>query len=759
MKEIEFVKKIVDWFKALSTTQLAVGGTATALVVAGVIGGVALSDALGTSGEGVGTEGTEGSTYATESLFPGIVDTGETQTTEETEMTEVTEVTEEEVEITVRIKYTSIERDLKLKIVDEDGDLVKGFPFVVNVRVKGEDAGTDYTDEDMDGIIHIKDIEGGEYKILLQELEGIIIKKNNITAKVKGQIEYEKIEIEDEIQDESEINVSVEDTASNDVVVEAPIVDTLALVESTVTTTTVPKENVDVSKMPVATVGENKEYTLEQHEKVENEGDTGSGGNTETGGDTGSGGDTGTGGDAGTSGDAGTGDDTAEGTETEETETGTESVTGQDGGSAEVFGFSFGTTGVTNTTSKVKATATVRFPGNVTLYLAGGEASTSAELILEIEDDSKLIQKCEWSIKDTTIATLGDVGTSSDSENETGSETEGASESDDKLSKKVTALAEGKTVLEVKITYISDANGVSTNVKTIQCEINVTKHTDKTTQLVDVNGNLLYLDNRAEKIATPKDYDKATEFYTNPKYTGWQTFDGYLYYYTTENVPATGAQTIGGVSYEFHEDGTLKESEQSIGIDVSKWNQKIDWKTVANAGIDFAIIRCAYRGATTGKIVEDPYFRDNIKGATENGIKVGVYFFTQAITEAEAVEEASTAVALVSGYKLHFPIFIDTENANNGRANGLGRAERTAIVKAFCETVRNSGYKPGIYASKYWYYDNLDESQLSTYNIWVAQYNTSCNYRGRYDMWQYTSKGSVPGIKGNVDMNYCYTKY
>ena len=180
MKEIEFVKKIVDWFKALSTTQLAVGGAATALVVAGVIGGVALSDALGTSGGGVGTEGTEGSTYATESLFPGIVDTGETQTTEETEMTEVTEVTEEEVEITVRMKYTSIERDLKLKIVDEDGDLVKGFPFVVNVRVKGEDAGTDYTDEDMDGIIHIKDIEGGEYKILLQELEGIIIKKNNI---------------------------------------------------------------------------------------------------------------------------------------------------------------------------------------------------------------------------------------------------------------------------------------------------------------------------------------------------------------------------------------------------------------------------------------------------------------------------------------------------------------------------------------------------------------------------------------------------
>ena len=709
MKEIEFVKKIVDWFKALSTTQLAVGGTATALVVAGVIGGVALSDALGASGGGVGTEGTEGSTYATESLFPGIVDTGETQTTEETEMTEVTEVTEEEVEITVRMKYTSIERDLKLKIVDEDGDLVKGFPFVVNVRVKGEDAGTDYTDEDMDGIIHIKDIEGGEYKILLQELEGIIIKKNNITAKVKGQIEYEKIEIEDEIQDESEINVSVEDTASNDVVVEAPIVDTLALVESTVTTTTVPKENVDVSKMPEATVGENKEYTLEQHEKVENEGD-----------------------------------DTVEGTEIEEDGQGTESVTGQNGGSAEVFGFSFGTTGVTNTTSKVKATATVRFPGNVTLYLAGGEASTSAELILEIEDDSKLIQKCEWSIKDTTIATLGEAGTS---------------ELENKLSKKITALAEGKTVLEVKITYFSDANGVNTNVKTIQCEINVTKHTDKTTQLIDVNGNLLYLDNRAEKIATPKDYDEATEFYTNPKYTGWQTFDGYLYYYTAENVPATGAQTIGGVSYEFHEDGKLKESEQSIGIDVSKWNQKIDWQTVANAGIDFAIIRCAYRGATTGTIVEDPYFRDNIKGATENGIKVGVYFFTQAITEAEAVEEASTAVALVSGYKLHFPIFIDTENANNGRANGLGRAERTAIVKAFCETVRNSGYKPGIYASKYWYYDNLDESQLSTYNIWVAQYNTSCNYRGRYDMWQYTSKGSVPGIKGNVDMNYCYTKY
>ena len=121
---------------------------------------------------------------------------------------------------------------------------------------------------------------------------------------------------------------------------------------------------------------------------------------------------------------------------------------------------------------------------------------------------------------------------------------------------------------------------------------------------------------------------------------------------------------------------------------------------MASSGISFAIIRVGYRGASTGALIEDPYFKKNIAGATRAGIKVGVYFFTQAINEAEAVEEASMALSLVSGYNLSYPIFIDTESASNGRANGLDVGTRTAVVNAFCKTIANSGHRAGIYASK-----------------------------------------------------------
>ena len=126
---------------------------------------------------------------------------------------------------------------------------------------------------------------------------------------------------------------------------------------------------------------------------------------------------------------------------------------------------------------------------------------------------------------------------------------------------------------------------------------------------------------------------------------------------------------IGGVSYTFASDGSLAQSAGNKGIDVSKYQGNIDWGAVAASGINFAIIRVGYRGSSTGVLVEDPYFRRNISGASKAGIKVGVYFFTQAVTEAEAVEEASMAMSLVSktGCHLTYPIFIDTESASNGR--------------------------------------------------------------------------------------------
>ncbi len=192
-----------------------------------------------------------------------------------------------------------------------------------------------------------------------------------------------------------------------------------------------------------------------------------------------------------------------------------------------------------------------------------------------------------------------------------------------------------------------------------------------------------------------------------------------------------------------------------LGIDVSKWNRSIDWEKVKDAGVRFVIIRCGYRGSKTGALVEDPYFRQNIQGAKDAGLKVGVYFFTQAITRAEAVEEASMALSLVEGYELDYPIFIDTEGSG-GRADSLDAVARTEICEAFCQTVELSGYEAGVYASRNWYYNNVDDDVLSNYIIWVAEYRKEPLYTGRYDMWQYTSSGRIEGIEGRVDLNLSY---
>ena len=200
--------------------------------------------------------------------------------------------------------------------------------------------------------------------------------------------------------------------------------------------------------------------------------------------------------------------------------------------------------------------------------------------------------------------------------------------------------------------------------------------------------------------------------------------------------------------------------KSSLGIDVSKWQKEIDWDKVKSAGVDFAIIRCGYRGSVTGSLVEDPYFLQNIRGATAAGIKVGVYFFTQAINEVEAVEEASTVVSLIRDFDLDYPVYIDTEGAGgNGRADKLDIETRTAVCEAFCSTIENAGYEAGIYASRNWFYQKLDTVTLEKYVIWLAEYRSVPLYQGYYQMWQYTSKGSIDGIKGNVDMNISYLGY
>lgn len=194
-----------------------------------------------------------------------------------------------------------------------------------------------------------------------------------------------------------------------------------------------------------------------------------------------------------------------------------------------------------------------------------------------------------------------------------------------------------------------------------------------------------------------------------------------------------------------------------LGIDVSKWNGEIDWEIVKAEGVDFAIIRCGYRGSSSGWLIEDPYFYQNLTGAKKAGIKVGLYFFTQATNLVEAVEEASMVVSLLGDTEIDYPVFIDTEGAGgNGRADNLDPATRTAVVNAFCQTIQNAGLDAGVYSGRNWFYNNLVVDEMDAPNVWLAEYRQTPLYEGRYDMWQYTSSGSVAGIEGRVDLNISY---
>lgn len=198
----------------------------------------------------------------------------------------------------------------------------------------------------------------------------------------------------------------------------------------------------------------------------------------------------------------------------------------------------------------------------------------------------------------------------------------------------------------------------------------------------------------------------------------------------------------------------------TLGIDVSKWQGEIDWEKVKNAGVDFVIIRCGYRGSTKGALIEDPMFAQNIKGASAAGLKVGVYFFTQALNEVEAVEEASMVVSLIRDYDLEYPVFIDTESAGgNGRADNLDVETRTVVCKAFCATIQNAGYQSGVYASRNWYTERVQAEKLEDFVVWLAEYRSIPLYKGYYQMWQYTSKGEIDGIEGKVDLNLSYLRY
>ncbi len=220
---------------------------------------------------------------------------------------------------------------------------------------------------------------------------------------------------------------------------------------------------------------------------------------------------------------------------------------------------------------------------------------------------------------------------------------------------------------------------------------------------------------------------------------------------TEEKGAENDADGTENTDFETYSDSVKK------GIDVSKWNETIDWGAVKEDGVEFAIIRCGYRGSSSGSLIIDPTYERNIKGAIEAGIPVGVYFFTQAVNEVEAVEEASMVISLIREYDVDYPVFLDSESAGgSGRADHLSAEVRTANHKAFLETIASAGYATGIYGSTNWLNSKVEMKELSSYHTWLAEYADIPTYDEYYHMWQYTSRGSIDGISTNVDLNLCY---
>lgn len=256
----------------------------------------------------------------------------------------------------------------------------------------------------------------------------------------------------------------------------------------------------------------------------------------------------------------------------------------------------------------------------------------------------------------------------------------------------------------------------------------------------------------------------ATEVTVKVVYSGWQpSFESKEAFYdpTTHEKLVNTEKVIAGVKYKFDASGkpTVSSSGNGLvkGIDVSKYQYNIDWNAVKASGIDFAIIRVGYRGYGTGALVEDPYFRKNIQGANAAGVKVGLYFYSQAINEQEAVEEASMVIRLIqeTGGRVSYPIYFDTEKVANdtGRADGISRDQRTRNAVAFCNAIQGAGYRAGVYSYASWFYNNLNMASLTGYSIWIAQYRDQLDFKYNYDIWQYTSSGTVPGVSTRVDMN------
>lgn len=270
------------------------------------------------------------------------------------------------------------------------------------------------------------------------------------------------------------------------------------------------------------------------------------------------------------------------------------------------------------------------------------------------------------------------------------------------------------------------------------------------------------------KLYLKKDYSQ-NELTTNNHYieSGFYSIDGKMYYRDKYGNQANDWININGHKYFFNSLGEMIGKNVKKIIDVSKYQDgKVNWAVAKNNGqIDGAIIRCAYRGYGTGALVEDYTFYDHVNAAKAVGVPTGTYVYSQAISEAEAIEEANLAISMANNANITSKIIAyDTEKTDaypNGRADTLDKQLRTTYAIAFLETVKNAGYVPVIYANKDYIENSLDLFRLSGYQLWYSRYNHNHDYSGNMILlgWQYSSKESVIGIDGNVDVSVWFGSF
>lgn len=207
---------------------------------------------------------------------------------------------------------------------------------------------------------------------------------------------------------------------------------------------------------------------------------------------------------------------------------------------------------------------------------------------------------------------------------------------------------------------------------------------------------------------------------------------------------------------------TYEDSEfiTVTGIDVSEHQQIINWEKVKNAGVKFAMIRVGYRGTESGNCTEDNYFEENIQGALENGIQVGVYFFSQAITVEEAREEAWFVLDKIAEYEIDMPIAFDMEYPETGtnRIALLTANEKTKIANTYLSIVERNGYSAMVYGSSKTIGEHFELQYLTQYETWIADYDLYVKFPYDFLIWQYSETGHVDGIDGNVDLDMLFTK-